>query len=164
MRLLVIRHAIAQSREEFEGDDDSLRPLTPEGRRRMKRGARSLAGIVPDVDVLGSSPLLRARQTAEIVAGVYDEMEISTVDALVPDGDHEAFISWLHRQRDAELVAVVGHEPHLGTLVTWLLTGLAEPRVPLGKGGACLLDFSATPRAGGATLVWSLTPELLQRL
>jgi phosphohistidine phosphatase SixA len=59
-------------------------------------------------------------------------------------------------------VAVVGHEPHLGTLVTWLLTGVDEARVPLKKGGACLLAFASLPRKGGATLQWALTPALLR--
>jgi phosphohistidine phosphatase len=62
------------------------------------------------------------------------------------------------------VVAVVGHEPHLGTLVTWLLTGVAEPRVPLRKGGACLVDFTRRPGRGGGTLRWSLTPSMLRRM
>jgi phosphohistidine phosphatase len=162
MQLLVIRHAIAQSREEFAGDDDTLRPLTDEGRRRMQRVAKGLRHLVRQLDVLGSSPLRRAIQTADIVAEEFAGVDIAAVRALEPESALPAFVTWLRTQRDAELVAVVGHEPHLGTLVTWLLTGLDEPRVPLKKGGACLLEFSSLPRKGGATLQWALTPALLR--
>jgi phosphohistidine phosphatase len=162
MQLLVIRHAIAQSREEFAGDDDALRPLTGKGRREMRRVAAGLRRLVRELDVLGSSPLLRAMQTAEIVAEAFDGADVATVRALEPDSAPPAIVTWLRKQRDADLVAVVGHEPHLGTLVTWLLTGVDEPRVPLKKGGACLLDFAARPRKGGATLQWALTPSLLR--
>jgi phosphohistidine phosphatase len=162
MQLLVIRHAIAQAREEFTGDDDALRPLTKEGRQQMQRVAKGLRHIVGDIDVLGSSPLLRAVQTAEIVAEEFGGVDITTVKALEPDSALPTFVKWLRTQRDAAVVAVVGHEPHLGTLITWLLTGLDEPRVPLKKGGACLLDFPSLPRKGGATLRWALTPALLR--
>ena len=164
MQLLVIRHAIAQAREEFTGDDDALRPLTKEGRRQMKRAAKGLRRIVGDLDVLGSSPLLRAMQTADVVAEQFVGVDITTVEALDPDSTLPSFVSWLRTQRGAERVAVVGHEPHLGTLITWLLTGIDEPRVPLKKGGACLLDFPSLPRKGGATLQWALTPALLRDL
>jgi phosphohistidine phosphatase len=162
MQLLVIRHAIAQTREEFAGDDDALRPLTKDGLRQMRRGAKGLRRIVGDLDVLGSSPFLRAIQTADIVAREFPGVEVTPVKALEPESALPAFITWLWKQRDAELVAVVGHEPHLGTLITWLLTGIEEPRVPLKKGGACLLHFPALPRKGDATLQWALTPALLR--
>jgi phosphohistidine phosphatase len=162
MQLLVIRHAIALAREEFSGDDDALRPLTREGRQQMQRVAKGLRRIVGDVDVLGSSPLLRAMQTADIVAEEFAGVDIEMVKALEPESALPTFVTWLRKQGDAEVVAVVGHEPHLGTLVTWLLAGLDEPRVPLKKGGACLLDFSTLPRKGGATLRWALTPALLR--
>jgi phosphohistidine phosphatase len=91
-------------------------------------------------------------------------VRLNTVEALTPDAEPGALLRWLRRQSEPELVAVVGHEPHLGCLVTWLLTGRAESRVPLKKGGACLLEFEDRPRAGGATLTWALTPSLLRRL
>jgi phosphohistidine phosphatase len=128
----------------------------------MQRVAKGLRRVVGKLDVLGSSPLLRAMQTADIVAGKFPGVDIATVKALQPDGALPAFVTWLRKQRDAETVAVVGHEPHLGRLVTWLLTGVDEPRVPLKKGGACLLQFPALPRKGGATLQWALTPALLR--
>jgi phosphohistidine phosphatase len=164
MQLLVIRHAIAQTRDEFAGDDDALRPLTTEGRRQMQRAAKGLRRIVGDLDMLGSSPLLRAMQTADIVAEQFTGLDVTTVEALEPERALPAFVTWLRKQRGAERVAIVGHEPHLGTLATWLLTGIDAPHVPLKKGGACLLDFPSLPHKGGATLHWALTPALLRDL
>jgi len=164
MQLLVIRHGDAVGREAFAetGEDDALRPLTADGARKMERNARALRRAVDTLDVLAASPLLRAAQTARIVAAAYDDVEITTVPALAPDSPLDDFVAWLRQRREAEVVAAVGHEPHLGTLVTWLVAGVEESRTPLRKGGACLLEFDGRPRPGGARLHWALTPALLR--
>ena len=164
MLLVVIRHAIAQEREEFAptGRDDSLRPLTDKGRAKMKRAAAGLRELVPSIDVIAASPFTRAQQTARIVAAEYGRRVITT-SSLEPDSELEAFAAWL-RTRRADTVAVVGHEPHLGTLVTWLMTGVEESRVPLRKGAACLLAFAEQPARGTARLHWALTASQLGRL
>jgi phosphohistidine phosphatase len=166
MQLLVIRHAIAEDREEFAetGRDDEERPLTKHGKRQMKRIAKGLRRAVKSIDVLGASPLVRVAQTAAIVAEEYDDLRVVTVPALAPGGAPEAFAAWLGKQRVAEMVGAVGHDPDLGILVTWLLTGRTEPRVEIEKGGACLLDVETAPRAASATLLWALTPKMLVRL
>ncbi len=163
MQLLVIRHAIAVTREAFASldTDDARRPLTYEGRRRMMAGAKGLRDLVPSLDVLASSPYVRAHQTAVIVAERYDEVPIVTTSALEPDTTPDSFLTWLH-SIEGDVVAIVGHEPHLGMLVTWLLTGLEDSRLPLKKGGACLLDLAASPRKGEARLRWALTPSQLR--
>ena len=167
MELLVIRHGVAEEREEFAatGKDDSLRPLTKEGRWKMERGARALRHAIPSLNVIATSPFTRAAQTAKIVAAAYDDVGIERLDALTPEGKPQAFLTWL-RERDADdRVAAVGHEPHLGSLVYWLLTGEAvEGRIAMKKGGACLLELDTRSRAGKATLLWSLTPSILRRL
>src|SRR2546430_7070784 len=73
MRLLVVRHAIAEDREAFARShkDDSTRPLTPDGRRKMERAALGLKELVPELDVLAASPYKRAIETAEIIAGTH---------------------------------------------------------------------------------------------
>ena len=129
----------------------------------MMAGAKGLRELVPSLDVLASSPFVRAHQTAVIVAERYDEVPIVTTSALEPDTTPESFLTWLH-SLDDEVVAIVGHEPHLGMLVTWLLTGLEDSRLPLKKGGACLLDLAARPRKGEAMLQWALTPSQLRRI
>lgn len=161
--LLVVRHAVAESREVFaeSGADDALRPLTADGRRRMKRVARGLNMLVPKLDLLAASPLVRARQTADILASRYRGITVVTTESLEPKARPPAFAAWLRKQ-PGETIAVVGHEPHLGMLITWLMTGLAGSRVRLRKGGACLLEVSGQPRAGAAIMDWTLTPSQLR--
>jgi phosphohistidine phosphatase len=166
MQLLVIRHAIAEEREDFasSGRDDSERPLTGEGRDKMQRGLDGLRRIVPRIDLLASSPFTRARQTAELVAETYGISEIKMVDALVPDGALPDVQSWLQRKSTTKVVAVVGHEPQLGELVTWLMSGLREGRIEMKKGGAALLDFDGQPGPGVGLLRWLLTAGQLRDL
>jgi phosphohistidine phosphatase len=171
MNLLVIRHAIAEDKELFAktGRSDDLRPLTEEGRSKMRRVAEGLRIVVPRLALLASSPLVRARETAEIVAPGFKMARAEIVEALRPDRPFDAFLDWL-RQRaapndeDDRRIAVVGHEPHLGGLVTWLMTGTNDSRLELKKGAACLLHFERTPGAGEAVLQWALTPSHLRRL
>lgn len=164
----MIRHAIAEEREDFAatGRDDSERPLTEEGRSRMRRVCAGLRELVPSIDVLASSPYTRAVQTAEIVADRYgiEPRDVVREDALVPDAALDSFIRWIQRRSRDGIVAVVGHEPHLGLLVTWLMTGFAESRVEMKKGGVALLDFDGQPGAGLATLRWLLAPGQLRRI
>ena len=167
MELLVIRHGVAEEREDFAatGKDDSHRPLTKEGRRKMERGARALRGVLPALNVIATSPYTRATQTANIVAAAYGDVDVEQLDALTPDGRPRDFLAWLRTRDAGDRVAAVGHEPHLGVLVYWLLTGkTVEGRIAMKKGGACLLELDPRPQAGKATLVWSLTPALMRRL
>lgn len=166
MELLIIRHAIAEDREQWahSGRPDAERPLTGRGRRRMRRAARGLARMVPTVDVLATSPLVRAVETAELIAREYDDLEVETVAQLAPEYPVDDLLPWLRGQPADAVVAVVGHDPHLGFLVGWLLTGRHESFVELKKGSACLLAFDDPPGAGDATLRWSLTPGQLRAL
>ncbi len=168
MQLLVIRHAIAEDRDEFaaSGRDDRERPLTDEGREKMRRGAEALRRLVPKLDLLASSPYTRACETAELVAAAYDRRpnEIKLVESLTPESPLERFQSWVQRQSKAGVIAIVGHEPQLGLLVTWLMSGLRESRVELRKGGACLLDFDGQPGPGVGVMRWLLTAGQLRQL
>lgn len=162
MQLLVIRHAVAEDRDEFAntGKSDDLRPLTKDGKRKMRANAKGLHRIVGSIDLLAASPLVRAAETAAIVSVAFDDIPVVTLKALEPDAELDDLVTWL-KEQPGDVIAVVGHEPHLGILVTWLLTGVAEPRVPLKKGGACLLEFDGPAARGKATLVWSAPPKLL---
>ena len=162
-----MRHGVAEDKESFAatGEDDSLRPLTKEGRWKLKQATKGLRRLLPSIDVIATSPFTRALQTAEILADEYGDATLEQLDALTPDGAPRKFMAWL-RQRDSnDRVAAVGHEPHLSSLVSWLVTGEAnEGRIELRKGGACLLLFHALPQMGRATLIWSLPPAILRRL
>ena len=167
MELLVIRHGVAEEKEAFAatGEDDSLRPLTKEGRWKMENVAKGLCRVLPSLDLIATSPFKRAEQTAKIVAEAYRKPELQRLDALTPDGRPQAFMQWLRERESSDRVAVVGHEPHLGSLISWMLTGEAvEGRIALRKGGACLVQFDLRPQAGKARLIWSLPPSVLRRI
>jgi phosphohistidine phosphatase len=165
MKLLVIRHGEAMDQEEFAeiGKSDDLRPLTSEGRSEMKKIAKGLRSEVKMLDVLATSSLVRAHQTADIVADVYGIESPEIAAPLVPGSSFDEFEKWCSKYSDKKVVAIVGHEPHLSSLVTWLLTGSSETRIKLKKGGACLLDFESGPERGSGTLNWLLTPRQLAR-
>jgi phosphohistidine phosphatase len=164
MYLLVIRHAAAMEKEEFArtGRSDDERPLTPAGKKEMARVARGLRELVPKLDALAPSPLVRSRETAAIVARAYRRKVDAATRSLEPKARPTSFARWLATQRKTATVAVVGHEPHLGALVTWLLAGVDERRVELKKAGACLLRFDGKPRRDGARMEWLLTPAQLK--
>ena len=130
----------------------------------MERVARGLRALEPSLDILASSPLLRATQTAAIVSAAYDDLPVTTASAFAPDATLEAGLHWLQRQPARAIVAVVGHEPHLGTFATWLLTGTDDSRMPLRKGGACAIEFTGRAHQGEGELIWLLPPAVLRRL
>jgi phosphohistidine phosphatase len=165
MKLVIIRHAIAFDREEFArtGKDDRLRPLTDEGRKKMKQGARGLRTIVPQIDLLATSPLTRAAQTGAVLDSVYGDLREVEIDELAPERSPVEFLSWL-RQQTAETVAVVGHEPSISLIVSWLLTGTEKRIFSFRKGGACMLEFPGEVGAGTASLLWAITPNQLREL
>jgi phosphohistidine phosphatase len=165
VELLVVRHAIAEDREAFAttGRDDALRPLTADGVRKMRRGARGLRTLVPSIDVLVASPLTRAADTADIIRAEFglDAAETNTV--LEPDRPVADVAAWL-RTLESSTVAIVGHEPQLGRLVTYLLGGGDRTGIVLKKGGACLVEFDGAPTDGAGRLVWAVPPSVLRDL
>ncbi|MGH7614066.1 MAG: SixA phosphatase family protein [Gemmatimonadales bacterium] len=165
MLLLVVRHAIAEDPAEYARHhaDDAGRPLTPEGRRKMKRAARGLRELVPALDRLATSPLTRAQQTAEILAAAYDGLEPAIVAALAPGQPTSALAAWLGSEIRHQ-VAIVGHEPGLSRAVSWLLAGGERSFIELKKGAACLLECADQVGEGTATLQWALTPSQLRDL
>ncbi len=168
MRLLLIRHAIAEDPDAFAagGRPDAERPLTERGRRRMQVNARGLARLVPAVDSLVCSPYARAVETARIVAAALEVRgphALQRTDSLVHDRHPKEFVGWLATLQ-AETAAAVGHEPHLGRLIAWCATGGTASFVQMKKGGACLLEFEATPAKGRGTVVWLLQPAQLRVL
>src|SRR5688572_30840239 len=133
MRVLIIRHAIAEERAD-SGKGDEARALTDDGRRKMHEAAEGLRRVVKKIDVLASSPLVRAVQTAEIVGTVYDGKKVVRVDALKPGNALKGVLQWVQGQPGDATVALVGHEPQLGMLVSWLLSGQQRSFVDMRKG------------------------------
>ena len=165
MDVLLVRHARAEEREIFvlTGAEDALRPLTRGGAKEMRKVAKALRGLVPQIDVFASSPLLRAVQTAEILAARYDG-KVLQLPQLAPGHEPAQVLTWLHSQGDYQCVALIGHEPDLGGLTSWLLAGGQRSFTPLKKAAACLLHFAGGIKDGKAELVWALPPGLLRKL
>lgn len=166
MQVLVVRHAIAMERSEWRetGLPDSERPLTETGRRRMKKAVAGLTTLLPALDVIATSPYERARKTAALLAAGYDDAELLVLPALASGGPRDDVLAWLLGRRSTEDVALVGHEPDLGRLVSWLLGGRAAPGLGMKKGGACLIHFAGVVRPGHGELLWFLGPTILRAL
>ncbi|MFI5316970.1 MAG: phosphohistidine phosphatase SixA [Myxococcota bacterium] len=163
MKLLVLRHELAEPRE-GSADADAKRPLSDAGRKRAERAARALARMVGEVDLLASSPLRRARETADALARELDDVEVTEVDVLAPGHSPPQVSAWLGGQEGVEQVAIVGHEPDLSHLVAWLVSGLSTPWLELGKGGACLVELPDRIAPGQGRLLWLLRPGQLRGL
>lgn len=163
MKLVLIRHARAQARALLQRD--RTRELTPDGRRRMRKAGAGLRTLVPGLDALATSPLVRAHQTAEVIARVYGEgLDIIPLSALAPGEPVTAVLAWLREQPADATLALVGHEPDLGRLASWLLSGKRSGFVQFKKGAAALIEFSAAPTAGNGSLVWLLTAAQLAKV
>ncbi len=165
MQILIIRHAKAGQRGllGFIGKKDAARPLTDAGRKDMRKAAKGLQSLVPEIDVLATSPLARARETADIVSKKYDDTPVTELALLAPGGSKEDVLAWLREQKPTATVALVGHEPDLGMLASWLLAGGKESFVTLKKGAACLIEMSETPTPGCGRLEWLLPSAALRK-
>jgi phosphohistidine phosphatase len=161
MDLLVIRHGKAEPRGP-DGSDESRR-LTDEGRKQLRRSVSGLRKLVPSLDALVSSPLVRAIETAEIVAETYEQRGFEQTPVLEPERDPRELAGWLV-ERQEKLLAIVGHEPLLSHAATWFLSGLRTSFIELGKAGVLLLHFPDEIAAGRARLVFALTAKQLREL
>ncbi len=163
MRILLIRHAIAEERDVWAatGSSDEQRPLTPDGAKKMKKAAKGLMELVPTLTAIASSPLIRAWQTASIVADQYYGRSPEQLQALAPSGHREDVLTYLN-QFEGGTVVLVGHEPDLGELCGWLIARRTESNIEFKKGGAALLEFGTERVAGTATLKWLMTNSQLK--
>lgn len=183
--LLVIRHALAMEREEYRTSvrqaarsagvsstaadlNDDFRPLTPEGIRKMKKNAKGLRALVDVPELVVTSPLTRAVQTAEILRETWKSLDLATCDELRPDSEPAGLAKWLRSQPQAQadkpdaLIALVGHEPHLSSLISWFMTGSGKSLIELKKGGAALLQFPHGFERGRGRLLWLAPPAQLR--
>jgi phosphohistidine phosphatase len=164
MQLLLVRHASAETRDLRRWPNDALRPLTTRGKRRFRRAATGIAqlGIVPDLCL--SSPYRRALQTAEILHERAGWPEPVKTAWLMPGRRQEQLLQQLAGRRDG-CVALVGHEPALGHLLSWLTTGNASAvRSRFRKGSVACLAFGSVPAPGRGELHWLLMPRALRAI
>jgi len=161
MKILLVRHAIAVDRE-TAGTTDELRPLTEEGIARFRKTARALNELVTP-DLLLSSPLLRARQTAQILVPHWPAAPLQDSAAL-GTGSRSDFEAQLRALSGVNVVAAVGHEPWLSEWTAeWLGSRRAEA-FAFKKGGAALIDFDGVPGEAAGRLSFFLAPKAMKKI
>jgi phosphohistidine phosphatase len=166
MRVYLLRHGPAGSRDPARWPDDSARPLSPRGRERTEEAVRGLARLEPEPTVILTSPLVRAEQTAKLLRQAYNgkKVEVVKLDALAPGGSYRAIVQHLASLGTNDAVFLVGHEPDLGKLAGVLLFGAPASTLPLKKAGAAVVAFDGAVRAGSGRLRWFVPPRILRRL
>jgi phosphohistidine phosphatase len=162
IELYLIRHGVAAERGEA-WPDDHKRPLTHKGIARLRQAASALDALGVSFDQILTSPLVRTRQTADVIAeGLSAKAPVAALDALAPSGTAAQVIEELGRFARRKRIALVGHEPNIGELAAKLL-GLRAP-LEFKKGAICRIDVETLPPARPGHLRWFATPRMLRRM
>jgi phosphohistidine phosphatase len=165
--IYLMRHGIAADREPGGSSDDAKRPLTLEGKLKLRSIAKGLKRMEAEWDWIVTSPLKRAVETADVVAE-----ELGTAaprdlcEALVPgDGSAQKVIAFLAQHPERSRVLMVGHEPSLSELASELIGANRSAHLGFKKGGCCLITYGELPTTKSpGLLAWWLTPKLLRKL
>ncbi len=163
MNIFILRHGLAVEPGSAGFATDFERPLTPKGERKLWKIAQSFEALELSFDWILSSPYVRARQTAEIVAETMDlgkRVELS--ELLAPAGSSKKLIEMINRREPPpDNVLLVGHEPYLSDLISLLISGSAGVVVTMKKGTLCKLTTASLEHGSCAALEWLLSPKQL---
>lgn len=160
MTLYILRHGIAEQRSMQKPDRD--RALIPKGRKKVERIIEKLYALSFEPDIILTSPYKRVLETARIAAGkIPTAPPIKTTAALKPSGSFDMLIQ-LIREKGAQSCCIVGHEPHLSSFASYLLTDTENVSITLKKAGICCLSFYGDIQKGNATLEWLFQPAMLK--
>jgi phosphohistidine phosphatase len=162
--LIIIRHGLAEKRSPKRGFDDRARHLTSAGRKKFRRTAASLRRWLPDVNLLLTSPLARAIETAAILTESAKWPNATSCAELEPGEDPTALLARVRKLRGSR-IALVGHEPQLSRFVS-LCIGVSDAAsgVELKKGAAAVIVFAGPVRAGRGALTALLPPGVVRQL
>lgn len=164
MELLIVRHAIAFERDRHRWHEDAARPLSPAGIRRARKAAAGLKELTKRPEHLLTSPLVRAKQTAQILTDIAGWPQAREAPELSPGEPALGVLTLLAKDRST-LTAVVGHQPGLGHLLAaCLLGGGGSLPIEMKKNAVACVSFEGKPRAGHAALMWLATPRMLRAL
>lgn len=165
MDLFLVRHAVAFDADESKWPDDRERPLTPDGEKRFRRAARGLGQLVPSVDVVLSSSYARAWRTAELLEKEAGWPKPIVCAALESGRAPAEVLQALQPYTGADAVALVGHEPRLHELASYLLTAdTGHAHLEFRKGGVARVEIGDSLRPGAARLRWLLAPKVLRAI
>jgi phosphohistidine phosphatase len=146
MKLILLRHGDA-----LPGFDDANRSLSDLGEKQADQAARTLLRLNISPDIIMCSPLLRAQKTADKIRVVLTTSKIITSEYLTPTSDHRQIIEIL-RKLSQEVILLVGHEPHLSSLISILTLGTHRGRFEMSKGGIAILESVNETVGGNFTL------------
>src|SRR5882724_4152738 len=164
MDLLIVRHAIAFERDRHRWHEDANRPLSPAGIRRARKAAAGLKELTKRPQRLWTSPLVRAKQTAQILTHIAGWPAAEEAPELSPGEPALAVLDLLAKD-SSKLTAVVGHQPGLSHLLAaCLLGGGGSLPIEMKKNAVACVSFEGKPRAGHAALKWLATPRMLRAL
>jgi len=182
MKLYLVRHAIAEERASEQpnagrtsaakgkskasaANSDAERALTVQGKAKMARAAQGLRKIKPRLDLILTSPLRRARETAEIMAAELGGTKIEALDGLAPGAEPAAIVAALRRYHSLKAIALVGHQPDLGYLASFLLAGSPNAcNLNFKKGSVACVEGDLAADASSCSLLWLMPPKLLRSL
>ena len=165
MEVILIRHAKAEPRDANSWPDDDQRPLTAEGQAEHRAVMRAAKKMGVKFDFLVTSPLKRARESADIVSNVYRWPEEPQVAAELGHGfSVAAVVKLLAKFPPSSRVALVGHEPDFSELATALIGGKTGLGLQLKKSGIAGIRFEGPAEAGTGTLLFLLKPSQLRRI
>jgi phosphohistidine phosphatase len=157
--IYLVRHGLAGQFGDYE--DDRLRPLTPEGQVKTRRVADRLKQLDVSVELILTSPYLRALQTAEILLGTKVGDRLETADFLEPEYTFESLQTWL-THTTVKSVAIVSHEPNLSNAAAFLVFGQPTENIRMKKAGVIGLETPSEGEiVGRSTLFWLAPPRLL---
>jgi phosphohistidine phosphatase len=159
MDLYICRHGIAAELGEDGITRDADRPLTAEGKRKLNQIGKALNLLEIEVELVVSSPYVRAIETAEIL---YDSLHVQrameVTEELIPNGNVRQFLA-LMRKLNPKSVLVVGHEPYLSSLIALLVSGNPDAAILMKKASICKLVVNRLEFGRCACLEWLLTPK-----
>lgn len=166
MDLYILRHGVAEERVARRYRRDFDRPLTKKGIRRLVRQANAWNRLQWPLDVIVSSPLVRAAQTAEVMQRELKQpCSLEFSNHLEPAGSHKLLMEYLAEEHStANGVMLVGHEPDLSILVSILASGSPFPVIRLKKGALCKLHLSDARYGPCGWIEWALSPKLMAKL
>lgn len=159
MNLYLLRHGLAVDRGSRKFSRDSERPLTRKGKQKLKKVSQAIEALELSFDLILSSPYVRARQTAEIIARQFGGQTVELSDELTPGGSPRKLIHLLNGLKPVpQNVLLTGHEPYLSSLISLLVSGKAGFEVVMKKGGLCKLSAETLRYGRCARIEWLLTP------
>lgn len=164
INVILVRHAIAFERDRTRWPDDRKRPLSPQGKEKFRKAAAGLGRWLPEVDCVFTSPLIRARETAAILAEIGGWPEARDASELAPQSSPTAVLALLKAER-ARHIALVGHEPNLSDLLSVCVAGSgSRGGFDLKKGGVACIVFPSEISAGQAQLTAFVPPRVLRKM